>query len=380
MDGRPQVGFVGFWHERQAGAWSGVPARIMDGLEELDLFGGYLDATPWPTALRALRRAHRGRDRGMWLFEPAPQALLAASNLVRRARVSGRCDAWVVPAMGYGRPVRGRFASLCEVTPTQLERADLEVVQTMWPGITPSQLRTFGRQQERLHRAATACCVASRWAGESLVDDHGVSPDRVHVVGYGANLRIDSPPDRDWSAPRFLFIGNGWMRKNGDRVVRAFVRLREAFPKATLDIVGDHPRLDVPGVTGHGPRRLIQDEEGRILLTSLYQRATCFVMPSLHESFGVVYVEAAAAGVPSIGTTRGGTGDSVGAGGVLVDPLDDEALYGAMARLSEPEEARRLGAIAYRRSELFTWRKVTERIVRALELPGLDRSALSEPL
>lgn len=352
----------------------------MDELEELGLFGEYLDATPWPPALRMLRRLHRGRDSGMWLLDSAPQKLLAASNLVRRFRLSARCEAWIVPTMGYGRPVGGRVATLCEITPAQLERVNLDIVQTMWPRITPAQLRAFGRQQIEVHRAASACCVASGWAGDSLANDHGIPRAKVHVVGYGANLRVDPPPDRDWSTPRFLFVGNGWRRKNGERVLRAFARVRESCPGATLDIAGDHPRVDVPGVTGHGDRRLIADEAGRRLLGSLYQRATCFVMPSVHESFGIVYVEAAGAGLPSIGTTKGGTADSIGEGGILVDPTDEEALYAAMERLSHPDEARRLGAIAHRRSGLFTWRKVTERILRSLRLPGVGPSSLAKPL
>jgi glycosyltransferase involved in cell wall biosynthesis len=354
----------------------------MDALEELGLFGGYLDATPWPPAFKALRKLPRplGGAGGMRIFDPAPRALLGASNLINRFGQRGRCDAWIIPAMGYGRPVPGRVASLCEITPAQLERADIEVVRSMWPRISRQQLRAFGRQQVRLHRAATACCVASHWAGSSLVRDHGIDPNRVHVVGYGANIRVEPPGDRDWSVPRFLFVGNAWRRKNGDRVIRAFARLRETFPDARLDVVGDHPAIDVPGVTGHGERRLITDEEGRARLASLYQQATCFVLPSLHESFGIAYVEAATAGLPSIGTTEGGTPDSIGDGGVLVDPLDDDGLYAAMRRLSHPDEAKRLGAVARRRSDLFTWRKVVERIVRALDPPGVDTIALAPPL
>jgi glycogen synthase len=381
-DTRPTIGLVGLWHGRESWAWSGVPTRIMDALDELGLFGGYLDATPWPPAFRAVRRLPRplsGVD-GIRIFDAAPRTLLGASNVVSRVRSRGRCDAWIVPAMGYGRPVGGRIASLCEITPAQLGRAEIEVVRSMWPRISDRQLRAFRRQQVRLHRRATVCCVASHWAGSSLVRDHGIEPDRVHVVGYGANVRAEPPADRDWSAPRFLFVGNAWRRKNGDRVISAFARLRDTCPGATLDVVGDHPRIDVPGVTGHGERRLITDAEGRALLASLYRRATCFVLPSLHESFGIVYVEAAAAGLPCIGTTEGGTGDSIGEGGVLVNPRDDEALTAAMLRLANPDEARRLGAVALRRSGLFTWRKVAERIVRALDLPGVDSAALAPPL
>jgi glycosyltransferase involved in cell wall biosynthesis len=278
--------------------------------------------------------------------------------------------------MGLGRPVRGRVASLSEMSPAQLRSTDPQLVKTFWPGIEPSQLERLASQSERLHRSASVCCVASHWAGGSLVADHGIDPARVHVVGYGTNLTMEPPPHRDWSTPRFLFSGLQWERKNGDRVVRAFVRLRERWPEATLDVIGDHPPIDVEGVTTHG-RKTIHEPDGRALLIELHRRATCFVLPSLVEAFGLVYVEAGTAGLPSIGTTVGGTSDSVGDGGVCVDPLDDVAIYEAMARMAIPSEAQRLGQRARARSGRFTWRQTAERIVRALALPGEDVSDLA---
>ena len=302
--------------------------------------------------------------------------MLAVSNLVRRAAFSRRANAWLVPAMGFGQPVRGRFASLSEMSPAQLLRTPPELVRTFWPGIQPPQVRRLARQQARLHAAATSCCVASHWAGASLVEDHGVDGSKVRVVGYGINVLIDPPEDRDWTIPRFLWSGLDWHRKNGDRVVRAFTRVHEAHPDATLDMVGDHPAIDAAGVTVHGPQN-IQEPDGRARLEALHRRATCFVLPSLVEPFGIVYVEAARAGLASIGTTQGGTGTSVGDGGIVVDPLDEAALTVAMKRMAHPEEARRLGAVARQRSDLFSWRRSAERVVRALAAPHEDVSELA---
>jgi hypothetical protein len=67
-------------------------------------------------------------------------------------------------------------------------------------------------------------------------------------------------------------------------------------------------------VTGHG-RLAFDDDRQRGRLAALFGSATCFVMPSFVEPFGITYVEAAAAGLPSIGTRVRGTTDSVGDGG-----------------------------------------------------------------
>ena len=167
------------------------------------------------------------------------------------------------------------------------------------------------------------------------------------------------------------------MRKNGDAVVRAFAVLRSEHPAARLDLVGGHPRLDVPGVHGHG-RIGFEDPVHRPHLEHLFAESTCFVMPSQIEPFGIAYVEAAAAGMPSIGTTVGGTATSVGDGGELVPPGDPVALLAAMRRMSEPGVARALGERALVRSAHFTWAKVAQRLVRATGLRSPDGGDLAE--
>ena len=184
-----------------------------------------------------------------------------------------------------------------------------------------------------------------------------------------------SPVERDWSVPRFLFVGRDWVGKNGAGVMRAFARLRSEIPEARLDVVGDPP-LHAPGVTGHGPLRLNVPAE-RARAEVLFQRATCFVMPSHFEASAIVYAEAAAAGLPSIGTSVGGSRELIGDGGRLVDPADDDDLLDAMRALAEPGTAERLGALSLERSALFTWRAVAERLLRALALPGASPAGLA---
>jgi glycosyltransferase involved in cell wall biosynthesis len=118
--------------------------------------------------------------------------------------------------------------------------------------------------------------------------------------------------------------------------------------------------------------------EDRERMALLYREATAFVMPSVHEPAGIVYAEAGGAGLASIGTTDGGAATMIGPGGILVDPRDDAQIFAAMDRLADPDTARRLGELALRHSTLLTWPKVAERLVRALDVPGVDTSGLAE--
>jgi glycosyltransferase involved in cell wall biosynthesis len=215
-----------------------------------------------------------------------------------------------------------------------------------------------------------ACCTASHWTAASLRDDYGLPAERVHVVGLGSNHEPSEAPAPAAGSPRFLFVGREWERKNGPLLLRAFARLREELPDARLDLVGGHPPVSAPGVTGHGPLRLDRpDEAARV--SELFSTATCFVLPSEVEPFGLVYVEAALAGVPSIATTVGGAGTIVVDGtGLLVPPRDEGALIHAMRKLADPAMARRMGAAARERAGRFAWALVGTRLLRALGVPG----------
>jgi glycosyltransferase involved in cell wall biosynthesis len=236
--------------------------------------------------------------------------------------------------------------------------------------------RTFNARvaaQRLAYERATACCLTSRWAADSVICDYGVAPEKVHVVGVGSNHSAPDTGSRDWNQPRFLFVGIDWARKNGDAVIRAFARLHEELPSARLDVVGRHPPLADPGVAGHGVLRLdVPEQHAR--LEHLFSKATCFVMPSHSEAVGIAYVEAAAAGLPSIGTSQGGSDFLIGDGGLVINPNDDDALLDAMRLLSEPDTAARVGEAAKRRAQLFTWRGVAERLLHALD------GAPAEPL
>ena len=149
--------------------------------------------------------------------------------------------------------------------------------------------------------------------------------------------------------------------------MRAFGRVRERFPTARLELSGHHPRVDVEGVTGHGWLSL-GDEREREKLDRLFETATCFVMPSRVEPAGIVYLEAGAAAVPSIGSTVGGCAELIGDGGTVVDPDDEQALFEAMLRFSDAAVAREAGQCALARADDFTWEAVARRVLEALDI------------
>jgi glycosyltransferase involved in cell wall biosynthesis len=351
----PRIAIVGQFDPADRRSWSGTPAGLVSGLAAAGAEPVAIDARPpgFARAARSLRRP--------WTWE-ATDPLFAAACGRWADRQIGAAEADGAIAIGSGYALGGRtpFVTFEDETIAQALRQPGTPLAT----VPARGLRRWQQRQRLIYERARGYCVASRWAAGSLVEDYGVDPARVHVVGCGRNIEQPAAA-REWSPPRFLFAGVNWERKRGADVVAAFAAVRERTPAATLDVVGGHPPLSAPGVTGHGLLSLSSPPQ-RALLADLFARATCHVLPSAYESFGIAYLDAGAAGVPSIGTTVGGAADAVGNGGVLVDPGDVPALAAAMFELSDPARAAKLGALAKQNSDRFTWQAVAERVLDAL--------------
>lgn len=95
-----------------------------------------------------------------------------------------------------------------------------------------------------------------------------------------------------------------------------------------------------------------------------YQRSDIFVLPSLTESFGIVFAEAMACGLPVIGTTVGGIPEVVAhnENGLLVKPNDQLSLMRAINTLVKNKDLRKKMGQASRRRIIthFTWEKVSQ--------------------
>jgi hypothetical protein len=366
--------------------WSGTPLGIVQGLGELGVEVVNVSSSPPQLAERLLAGGlgvgylpRAAGDAPLDRARSGYRAALIGPRLTRlRASIANRrlggleLDGCV--QIGASRPLdtRAPVATFEDMTVRQA----LAFPYDHWSTLRPADVEKRVEGQRLAYQAARACCVTNSWAARSVIEDYGVPADRVHVTGVGTN-HAPRRVERDWSRPRFLFVGREWERKNGPAVVRCFAALREELPDAELHLVGQHPPVSAPGVLDHGPlRQDVADERGR--LRELFDAATCFVMPSLFEPSAIVYTEAAAAGIPSIGTVVGGSEDLVGDGGVSVDPASDEQILAALRRFADPATARDAGARAAERSELFTWPKVAERLLRSLGIG--DGSKLAEYL
>lgn len=232
-------------------------------------------------------------------------------------------------------------------------------------GFPQDHVRTWIGRQAASSRSASLCCVSTRWAARSFIEDYGIPETRVAVVGMGHRPRTAARPDKDWSIPTYLFVGVDWHRKNGATVLDAFSRLRHRIPQAVLHVVGNHPAIEQPGVYGHGflPRNDVAAQQA---LDHLYANATCFLLPSKFDPSPISYLEAASSGLPVIATSEGGAGELLGRGALTVNPRNADQIAEAMLRLADATTARAMGDAAAAAAVHSSWQGVAGRILKEL--------------
>jgi glycosyltransferase involved in cell wall biosynthesis len=226
------------------------------------------------------------------------------------------------------------------------------------PGLPPAFpfQPAWRRRETAVYRGASAIFTMSENVKRSLVAVYGVDPGRIVVAGAGPNVVPRAPagaPPPEKHPLAFLFVGKTWAAKGGPELLRAFARVRAAFPQAELWCVGaQHPPVAPPGVTFFGAL-------GHDRLHDLFARATAFVLPTLREAFGLALLEAMAFRLPCIASNVEAIPEIVedGVTGFLVPPRDPVMLSRAMLTLAGDRElARDMGEEgAEKLEEQFGW-------------------------
>lgn len=179
--------------------------------------------------------------------------------------------------------------------------------------------------------------------------------------------------------PFLLSVGSLEPGKNRERLLQALVRLRARGLEHTLAIVGQRAwRYE-----GEAPlaRRLGLADSVRFLgyvppadLPALYSGADLFVFPSLYEGFGLPALEALACGTPVVASNVSALPEVVGDAALQVDPLDTEALAGAMESVLRDDGLRvDLRERGLRRAREFSWERTARETLAVYEQAARGR-------
>jgi phosphatidylinositol alpha-mannosyltransferase len=304
----------------------------------------------------------------------------------------GRCISLVIggtdTALGFDPRMRGRIVELYRARPFDIVHVH-EPLMPLAPWLAVRHaaapvVATFHVHREHGHRwygpyrrvlapvmrriemriavsEAARRTVAHHFPGAYAVIPNGIDVDRFQQGGA-------RPPDMRDTRPHVLFVGRLEPRKGIDCLIDAMAIVQQRIANARLVIVGHGP--------GRGPMETAARTAGvdavfagRVaddLLPAFYRAADVVCSPAVgDESFGIVLIEAMAAGCPVVATRIAGYAELLAGADCarLVEPRNPAALAGEItALLGDPALRRALGARGAAFARAYDWSTIARRI------------------
>lgn len=214
-----------------------------------------------------------------------------------------------------------------------------------------------------LAKRGTVFLAASKFLRDKLLALE-FPPDRVLVHYIGVDTQAILPRHVSQEEPVILHVARLEEVKGTEWLIRAFAKVAPQYPQARLVVIGDgklRKKLHkLANETGFAARINFLGARPHAEVLTWMQHAAMVVLPSVRtssgreEGLGLVLLEAAASGVPGIGTRVGGVPEGIAEGetGFLVPERDVDSLSIAMGTLlANPPLRQRMGAAARSRVE-----------------------------
>jgi len=258
------------------------------------------------------------------------------------------------------------------LSPTVLDQSKTVNVATFhaFGGFSPSYWigkRFAGRLAERLHGRIAVSGAARHFISRYFPGEYEIIPNGVDLDRYTGAEPYENLRD---GTLNILFVGRLEERKGLIHLLKAYNRLRKRKVDARLLVCGAGPKLreykrfvGLRGIRDVEFLGRVSDEEK----VRYFASADIFCAPNTgQESFGIVLLEAMAAGVPIVASDIHGFKRVVerNVQGLLVEPRNPRALAAALYTLArDPDLRHEMGDAGRARAPEFSWDRVTERIV-----------------
>ena len=292
-----------------------------------------------------------------------PLHLAAQASVVPTIALRKGLDVLHSPANG-GPPITPRAARVI----TLLDLIWLHQ-QEAWD--SPRAIRNLAFFSRVSARTAHRVITISESARDDLVANFDLPTEKVDVAPLG--VRVPKEADVPGDLRTRLQLGN-------DPLVLCVAQKRPyknlaALIKAIADLADLRATLVLPGATtpyeaelqalaerlGVASRVRFLDWVAEADLEGLYREATCFVLPSLIEGFGLPVLEAMARDLPVACSNRPALPEVAGEAALFFDPEDQPGIADAVRRLLTDDALRtELVARGQERVRLFTWERTAE--------------------
>jgi glycosyltransferase involved in cell wall biosynthesis len=183
----------------------------------------------------------------------------------------------------------------------------------------------------------------------------GVSDDRLYHIPSMVEVP-PSPPPHLWRQPPVIGAMGRFVGKKGfDVFIDALARLRSSGADFRAVLAGDGPEREAlrRHATAHALHNVVEFPGWVHDKRAFFASIDVFCLPSHHEPFGIVLIEAMAHALPIVATDSEGPAEILNDGtlGLVVPRGDAERMADAFRQLiADPQHAARLAANAYQRA------------------------------
>jgi glycosyltransferase involved in cell wall biosynthesis len=209
--------------------------------------------------------------------------------------------------------------------------------------------------EKQAYESAASVLVMSRNIQESLIEQYGIDPAKVHQVYVGTNTPLpESVDESKYLNQNIIFVGKDWERKGGPVLVEAFKKIQKELPDAKLTIVGCKPDIHVKNCIIVGDVSLKE-------VAYHYNKASVFCLPTKREPFGIVFLEAMFNKLPIVTNNMGAAPYLVqpDRNGYLIENDADQYARVLIGLLANPEKCRAFGEASYAIAKSkYTWDNV----------------------
>ena len=231
--------------------------------------------------------------------------------------------------------------------------------------------RVLGRFMGKLDGRIAVSRAALSTVARYFPGNYEIIPNGIDFEYFGAE---DVEPIRNLTdgRPNILFVGRLDPRKGFQYLLEAFPSVKQAVPEARLVVVGAFDKDDREPYVRHAREHRIRgvrfvgyvpDEE----LRRYYRSCHVFCAPSTgYESFGLILLEAMAAGKAIVGSRIEGYRQVLThqREGLLVPPEDPEAIADALiSLLQDPSRREEMGKEGRRTARHYTWPRVADQVL-----------------
>ena len=221
-------------------------------------------------------------------------------------------------------------------------------------------------KKKSLDNADHIICISNK-TKEDLINIYNIEEKKINVVYLGVQKfnKIENQKIRI-NRPYILYVGGRSKYKNFDNLLKAYSMSKklqkdfdivccggDKFSEIEKKIIFDY-KID--------PSKIKQFNANDNELNYLYKNASLLVYPSLYEGFGLPTIEAMSLGCPVASSDHSAIIEAVGDAAKLFNPKDSEDIKISIENIVYSEEiTNNLIKKGYERSNLFTWKKCSEK-------------------